>query len=96
MQGVAAELSAAQIPTLVLACHHTTPTALSWTWYLLSQHADAERQLHAELDGVLGGRAPSPDDLPQLPYTRMVIAEAMRLYPPRPSALGITLHARGA
>jgi cytochrome P450 len=71
-----------EILTLVLAWHDTTPTALSWAWYLLSHHADAERQLHAELDGVLCGRIPTPDDLPRLPYTRMVIEEAMRLYPP--------------
>ncbi|MBI1926783.1 cytochrome P450, partial [Candidatus Poribacteria bacterium] len=41
-----------------------------------------EKRLHAELDAVLGDRLPSVADLEQLPYTRMVFAEAMRLYPP--------------
>jgi cytochrome P450 len=71
-----------EVLTLILAGHETTATALSWTWYLLSQNPDAERKLHAELDQVLGGRAPSVGDLPNLNYTAMVIDEAMRLYPP--------------
>src|SRR5687768_17837031 len=68
--------------TIFLAGHETTANALTWTWYLLSQHPDAEARLHAEVDSVLSGRLPTFDDLPQLPYTRMVLAEAMRLYPP--------------
>jgi cytochrome P450 len=70
--------------TLVLAGHETTANALTWTWYLLSQNPEAEEAFHAELDEVLGGRAPTMDDLPALPYTRMVMAESMRLYPPVP------------
>jgi len=68
--------------TLFLAGHETTAQALTWTWYLLSQNPECERTLHEEVDGVLGGRAPEFDDLPQLRYTEMVLAEAMRLYPP--------------
>jgi cytochrome P450 len=68
--------------TLFLAGHETTANALSWTWYLLSQNPAAERQLHAELDQVLAGRQPSVADLPRLTYTRQVLAESMRLYPP--------------
>jgi cytochrome P450 len=45
-------------------------------------------KLHAELDAVLGGRAPSADDLPNLVYTRRVVEEAMRLYPPAPAVTG--------
>jgi cytochrome P450 len=41
-----------------------------------------EGNLHAELGRVLDGRTPAMADLPNLPYTRMVIDEAMRLYPP--------------
>jgi cytochrome P450 len=68
--------------TLFLAGQETTANALSWTWHLLSQNPGAERQLHAELDRVLAGRPPGVADLPQLTYTRMVLTESMRLYPP--------------
>ncbi|HEX9235965.1 MAG TPA: cytochrome P450, partial [Actinomycetota bacterium] len=68
--------------TLFLAGHETTANALSWTWYLLSQYPEAEAKLHAELASVLGDRLPSVEDLPSLRYTRMVLSEALRLYPP--------------
>ena len=71
-----------EVLTLILAGHETTATALSWTWLLLSQYPEAESKLHSELDQVLGGRAASVADLPNLTYTGMVIDEAMRLYPP--------------
>ena len=71
-----------EVVTIFLAGHETTALALSWTWYLLSRHPLAERKLHAELDEVLGGRAPTLADLPALAYTGMVLEEAMRLYPP--------------
>jgi len=76
-----------EVLTLLLAGHETTATALAWTWYLLSQHPEVERRLHTELETVLAGRKPSVEDLDALPYTRMVIQEAMRLYPP---AFGFT------
>ena len=68
--------------TLFLAGHETTANALTWTWYLLSQNPEAEVRLHAELDTVLTGRLPTDADVPQLTYTRKVLAESMRLYPP--------------
>jgi cytochrome P450 len=68
--------------TLFLAGHETTAQALTWTWYLLSQHSDCERRLHEEIDSVLGDRAPDFEDLPRLRYTERVFAEALRLYPP--------------
>ena len=68
--------------TIFLAGHETTANALSWTWHLLAQHPEAEAALHAELDAVLGDRAPRPDDWVALAYTRRVLAESMRLYPP--------------
>ncbi|MBV9209466.1 MAG: cytochrome P450 [Acidobacteria bacterium] len=69
--------------TIFLAGHETTANALTWTWYLLSQHTEVEARLHAELDEVLAnGRAPLVEDVPKLRYTEMVLAEAMRLYPP--------------
>jgi cytochrome P450 len=68
--------------TLFLAGHETTSNALTWTWYLLSQHPDAETALHEELDAVLGDRAPTVADVPSLPATRAILSESMRLYPP--------------
>ncbi len=71
-----------EIMTLFMAGHETTANALCWTWYLLAQNPEAEEKLHAELDGVLNGVAPTLADLPRLPYTEMVVKESMRLYPP--------------
>jgi cytochrome P450 len=68
--------------TLFLAGHETTALALTFTLRLLSLHPESCVRLHAELDRVLAGRSPSFDDLPQLTYTRAVIDEGMRLYPP--------------
>ena len=71
-----------EVLTFLLAGQETTSLALTWTWYLLSQHAGAQRRLEEEIDAVLNGRPPGYPDLLNLPYTRMVIDEAMRLYPP--------------
>lgn len=68
--------------TIFLAGHETTANALTWTWYLLSQNPDVEARMHSEIDAALSGRMPGYDDLAGLPYTRMVLAESMRLYPP--------------
>ncbi|GAC1375253.1 MAG: cytochrome P450 [Ktedonobacteraceae bacterium] len=71
-----------EIMTLLVAGHETVANALAWVWYLLAQNPQAEERLHAELDQVLAGRAPTVEDLPKLPYARMVFEETMRLYPP--------------
>jgi cytochrome P450 len=71
-----------EIKTLLVAGHETSSVALAWTWYLLTQHPKVEERLYAELDQILAGRMPTVEDLPQLHYTRMVLEEAMRLYPP--------------
>jgi cytochrome P450 len=73
-----------EVMTLLLAGHETTANTLAWTWYLLSQSPHIEHRLHAELKEVLGGRLPTVEDLPELKYTRMVIEEALRLYPSAP------------
>jgi len=69
---------------IFMAGHETTANALAWFWYLLSQVPEVEERLHAELDGVLGGRLPNLDDVPGLIYTRAVFEETIRLYPPVP------------
>lgn len=68
--------------TLFIAGHETTATALTWAWYLLSQHPEVEAKMHAEIDSVIGDREPTFDDVPRLPYTGHVFGETMRLYPP--------------
>ncbi|MCM2311798.1 MAG: cytochrome P450, partial [Steroidobacteraceae bacterium] len=71
-----------EILTLVVAGHETTASALNWTWWLLSQHPDVEQRLHAEHDRVGDLEAASYDDLERLPWSRSVLQESMRLYPP--------------
>ncbi len=68
--------------TLLLTALDTTSLALTWTWYALAEHEPVEAQLHAELADVLGGRAPTVDDIARLEYTRMVFLESMRMFPP--------------
>jgi cytochrome P450 len=73
-----------EVITIFMAGHETTAVTMTWVWYLLSQHPQEEARLHAEIDAVLGDRTPAAEDLPNLPYARMIIEEAMRLYPPAP------------
>jgi cytochrome P450 len=68
--------------TLLLAGHETTANALTWTFYLLSQNPAAVALLREEVQRVVGGRLPSVSDLANLVYTRRVVTEAMRIYPP--------------
>jgi cytochrome P450 len=67
---------------MLMAGHETTAIALTWTFYLLAQHPEVEARLHAEIDTVLGDRVATSDDVTKLRYTEMVLAEAIRLYPP--------------
>lgn len=78
--------------TLFSAGHETTATALTWAWYLLSQHPAAYQKLQQEVDKVLQGRTPTYADLERLPYCSQVFKEALRLYPPAYSTLRETLH----
>ena len=71
-----------EVVTIFMAGHETTAQALTWTWYLLSLHPSVEAKLHEELTTVLNGRTPQYEDIANLRYTRMVIEESMRLYPP--------------
>ena len=71
-----------EVVTIFVAGHETTAVLLGWVFYLLSTHPDVEARLHKELAEVLGGRTSGMADLPKLRYTRMVIDETLRLYPP--------------
>jgi cytochrome P450 len=71
-----------EVMTMLLAGHETTALALSWAWYLLAMHPEAQSTLHDELDRVLGRRPPAATDVSQLTYANNVIRETMRLFPP--------------
>ncbi len=69
---------------IFMAGHETTANTLAWAWYLLSQSPAVQRKLRRELDETLGGRTPGFEDVARLPYTKAVIEETLRLYPPVP------------
>jgi cytochrome P450 len=71
-----------QVKTFLIAGHETTATTLGWTFYLLAKYPEADRRGHEEVDQLLGGRKPGPDDGKQLTYMAMVLDESLRLYPP--------------
>jgi cytochrome P450 len=71
-----------EVATFLFAGHETVSNHLNWTWYLVSRHPEVEARLEAEWESVLGGAIPTLDQIPQLRYTAMVMAESLRLYPP--------------
>ncbi|HYK86259.1 MAG TPA: cytochrome P450 [Ktedonobacteraceae bacterium] len=71
-----------QVLTFVAAGHETAQNTLSWTFYLLSKHPEVRDKLLTELHTVLAGRAPTVEDLPNLPYLEWVINESWRVFPP--------------
>ncbi len=71
-----------QVITLLLAGYDTTASAITWTWYLLSQHPTIASKLYAEIERTLADRQPTYEDLAEMPYSRMVFDEALRFYPP--------------
>lgn len=70
------------ITTFLAAGHETTAIALTWTFYLLSQHPEVREKLLREIRSVLGDRPMAVEDIDKLPYTDWVLSESMRLYPP--------------
>jgi cytochrome P450 len=68
--------------TIFAAGHETTANALTFALLLLARNPSAEAQLHSEVDAVLQRRVATAADLEELGYTRAVMAEAMRVYPP--------------
>lgn len=73
-----------EVTVLFMAGYETTANTLAWAWYLISQCPEVERRLHEEVDSVLGNRSASFSDVAKLTYTRAIIEETMRLYPPVP------------
>lgn len=73
-----------EVLTLLLAGHDTVGAALSWAWMLLGEHPEVQERAAEEIHGVLGDRPPTAADLPNLPFTRAIFEETLRLYPPAP------------
>lgn len=73
-----------EVITVFLAGHETTVNALSWTWYLLKLHPDAEQKLLEE-SNVYAGKNPGFYDIPNMKYGWQVMNESMRVYPPVPA-----------
>lgn len=71
-----------ELITLFAAGHETVASSLTWTWYLLSKNPEVEAKMFEELKAVLGDRPMTAKDVDNLPYTRMIFQESMRLYPP--------------
>jgi cytochrome P450 len=71
-----------EVSGFFVAGHETVSSALTWTWYLLSKNPEVGRRIRDEANAVFGDRTPTVGDLPKLIYTKMVIQESMRLYPP--------------
>jgi cytochrome P450 len=71
-----------EMVTLLVGGHETTALALAWAWKAIAENQEVEASLHEEVDEVLGSRSPEFADLSKLPWTRAVLQEAMRLYPP--------------
>jgi cytochrome P450 len=71
-----------ELVTMFIGGKDTTATAMTWLWYVLEQNPEVERRLRAEVASELGDRRPTFDDLARLSYTKRVIQEVMRLYPP--------------
>ena len=76
------EQLANEILAMIIAGYETSSNSISWVFYQLAQRPEVQDRVQAEVDEVLGGRAPGFDDIARLTYTRMVIDETLRLYSP--------------
>jgi cytochrome P450 len=71
-----------EVLTLIVAGHETTAAALTWTWYLVSQHPETAERLQAEADRTAAGQTLGLDAAEALQFTHQVLQESLRLYPP--------------
>jgi cytochrome P450 len=82
--GLTAQEVRDEVVTIFLAGHETTATAMAWIWLLLALHPHERERLHHEVDAVLQGRTAQQADIEHLAFTRRVVDEALRLFPPAP------------
>lgn len=80
--GLTSDQLSHEVLAMIVAGYETSGNSIAWVFYQLAQHPDVQRQVQAEVDAVLDGRAPEVTDLPKLSYTRMVIDETLRLFTP--------------
>ena len=71
-----------ELGVMIGAGQETTSNLLTWIFHLLSTNPEVEAKLLEEYERVLGGRVPTMADLPHLTYSKMMVDEALRLYPP--------------
>jgi cytochrome P450 len=71
-----------ELMTMIFAGHETTAISFMWIFYALTQHKEVAEKLNNEITTVLQGRTPTVSDTANMPYTKQVIQETMRLYPP--------------
>jgi cytochrome P450 len=71
-----------EVVNMLIAGHETTANALTWTWRQMLSHPDVYEKVKAEIDSVISGAAPTFEELPRLVYTKAVLEESMRLFPP--------------
>jgi cytochrome P450 len=71
-----------EVVTMITAGHETTAVALAWAWHSIASHEDVAETFYQEVDEVVGRRRVTATDLPRLTYTRRLILETLRLYPP--------------
>jgi cytochrome P450 len=70
------------LKTFLAAGYESSALVLCWTLIMLATHPEAANALARELREALQGKPPGPADLPALPYTRAIVQETLRLYPP--------------
>lgn len=80
-EGMTDEQVRDEVMTIFVAGHETTANTMSWIFYLLATHSEAEKKLQDELSTVLCDRLPTVEDLPHLTYTNLIVQETLRLYP---------------
>jgi cytochrome P450 len=71
-----------EVLTIMFGGYEATADSLAWTWHLLSRHPEADARFREEVDAVMAGDAPTAEELGRMDYTRRLIMESMRLYPP--------------
>jgi cytochrome P450 len=71
-----------QLVTFIVAGHETVASALGWAWGLIATHPDVSNRIAQEADAVAPSRPLGFADYRELTYTRAVIDETLRLYPP--------------